>query len=128
MEKRNIDELIDNALAEYDQVMSEYNKPQEDVVMFSTCHIIERAIVNLLDAFLVAHDEVPLYGKDLQGIQKRCVEFDPVFEKLDFTFIYDLQVHSDDAQGYVLHDYVKALKETKDLVIVQLDSMGVWSE
>ncbi len=128
MEKRNIDELIDNALEEYNQVMSEYNKPQEDVVMYSTCHIIERAIVNLLDAFLVAHDEVPLYGKDLQSLQKRCMEFDPAFGQLDFSFIYDLQVHSDDAQGRVLHEYVSALKETKDLVILQLDSLGVWSD
>ena len=128
MEKRNIDEIIDGALEEYNQVIEEYNKPQEDVVMYSTCHIIEQSIVSLLDAFLIAHNEVPLYGKNLESLQKRCVEFAPAFKQLDFSFIYDMKVHSDDAQGYVLHDYVRALKETKDLVILELDAMGVWAE
>ncbi len=121
MEKENIRELITGAEAAYEIALREYNKPMEDLVMYSTCHVIEKAIVNFLDAFLVSHNEIPLYGKDILSLQKRCIELDSQFKNLDYSLVPSLQAGMNDVSK--LPGYIKVLEATRELVKQQLSKI-----
>ncbi len=117
MEKSQLDELIGNAIKEYEQVIAEYNKPSEDVVMYATCHIIQKAIVNFLDAFLLSHNEVPLYGKDILSLQQRCAELNKSFMDIDYSVTSTVKDLIGEPTGDQLYQHIKVLEQTKDLVL-----------
>ena len=71
---------------------------------------------------LLSQNEVPLYGKDILSLQKRCADFDRAFERLDYSFVPSLQAGSQEEM--LLPQYIKTLEQTKELVTKQLGAVN----
>ena len=126
MESTFVDNLLDKALKEFDVVLEELNRPQEDLVMVAACELIKESISDFLTAYLVEKGVLDLPKEDVLALQEECAKIDPAFEALDLTSIPYLEKGSNNMAfmhtiaGNQLQHYTKTLEKTKELVINSL--------
>ncbi|MCG8388628.1 MAG: hypothetical protein MJA30_23965, partial [Cytophagales bacterium] len=126
MESTMVNNLLDKALREYDMVMEELNRPQEDLVMIAACELIKESIKDFLTAYLVGKGVLDLPKGDVLALQEECAKIDPVFENLNLNTIPYLKKDTDNmtfmhiTAGGQLQKHIQKLEITKELVVSSL--------
>ena len=129
MESISAQKSIDKALMEYDVVMEELHRPQEDLVMIAACELIKKSIADFLAAFLFENDAGTQPDEDILSLQQRSASINPAFDQLDFHSICRLNKDSSMVYTHTLKDsslqkHIATLNATKELV-TRLLSKGV---
>ncbi|MFT6866910.1 MAG: hypothetical protein ACJA08_001748 [Cyclobacteriaceae bacterium] len=117
--------LIHNAVTEYEEVLEELNKPKKDLVMIASCHLVKKSIGDFLGAYLSEKGAENLVNYDILQMQKDCIKFNKEFEKLDLTSIALLcqpsnSLYTNELDTDRLNRYVATMKQTRDIVIRSL--------
>lgn len=125
MESISAQKSIDKALMEYDVVMEELNRPQEDLVMIAACELIKKSISDFLIAFLFENGIGTQPDEGILSLQEKCATINPDFDQLDFQSICRLNEDSSMVYTHTLKDsslqkHIATLNATKELVILLL--------
>ncbi|MBV6644887.1 MAG: hypothetical protein KI790_05540 [Cyclobacteriaceae bacterium] len=116
--------LLQKANQEYDIVMEELNRPQEDLVMIAACELVKNAISDFLEAFL-EEEGIKTTQDDILQMKQKCAAINPQFEQLDYGPIAYLGeeesvLYTSELGSKKLGLYAGTLRETKDLVLTLL--------
>ena len=121
MENISAKKSIDKALMEYEVVMEELNRPQEDMVMIAACELIKKSIADFLSAFLFEKSITTEPEEDILSLQQKSATVDPAFNQLNLKSICRLNEDSSMVYTHTLKDsslqqHIATLQATKDLV------------
>ncbi len=122
MENATAGNLLSQALNEYDQVIEELNKPQEDLVMIAACELIKKSIADFLTAFLYEKGVTDVPKDDITALQQACEKIDKEFGQLNLDSITYLSEDSSMVYTHTLEEsrlqrYTGTLKKIRELVL-----------
>lgn len=121
MDNETIIQSFKQALAEYESVIAELNRPKRDVVMVATCELVKKSVGDFLGAFLLVHGKSE-GAASLSQLHKTCLTIDPAFKELKLDTILCLDQESTMTcercleNGWI-NNCASVMTDTKNLVL-----------
>ena len=85
MKTNNDHLLLQKAIYELDQMKKELNRPKEDVVAYTLCHMIRKSALDFLNYYLLINNVDISHSNNLAEAHKHCIVLDDEFKNLDFS-------------------------------------------